>query len=250
MPRNLRVHIAPIGFEFRRVTEPLVRMQADKVYLLTLSPQDRAKEFYVQIKGELSLNYKHIRIEEVFIDIWDFYACVEEFREIILKEQIEGNHVYVNVSTGTKITAIAGMLSCMMWGGYPYYARTSYVTTREIEVPPTELVEEADILPVYDIKKPRPDILYVLSLLKENGGRLKKLRLIEKLESIGTIRLKDETKREFTESAKHSQLRAILDPMEIEWNYIKVEARGRRSEVFITEQGETALRIFGTQQKR
>lgn len=69
--------------------------------------------------------------------------------------------------------------------------------------------------------------------------------MIEKLEKLAVIRVRDERITELTDAAKHSQLRAILDPMESQWNYVKVEASGRRSEVSLTEQGEAPLRIFG-----
>lgn len=245
MSRNLRVHIAPVGFDFRRVTVPLIQMQADKVYLVTYSPDDNAKKFFGQVKKELAQNYEHIQVQEVFLDVWNLFDCLEKFRQIILKEK--GNHIYINVSTGTKITGIAGMLSCMLWGASPYYARVSYPSAKETEIPPTEYVEEPDILPVYEIKKPGHEILLVLSLLKANGGRMKKARLIEKLESLEIIRIRDETKTELSSAAKHSQLRAILDPMENEWGYVEVKASGRRSEVFLTEKGGTALQIFGVE---
>ncbi len=38
--------------------------------------------------------------------------------------------------------------------------------------------------------------------------------------------------------------------MESDWNYIRVEASGRRSEVFLTEQGRNALKIFGVIQNK
>lgn len=250
MSANLRIHIVPVGFEFRRVTEPLVRMQADKVYLVTYGKDDSARKFFLQIKKELGQNYKHIKVEEVFVDVWNLYDCIEEFREIVLEENKMGNHVYVNVSTGTKITSIAGMLSCMLWGAYPYYARVSYPSVKGIELPPTEHVEEPDLLPVYDVKRPKPELLLALSILKANRGRMRKVRLIEKLEAVGVIQLRDESKSALTKAAKHSQLRALIDPLEKEWKYIRVEAKGRRSEVIITEQGETALKIFGLQDQQ
>jgi predicted transcriptional regulator len=43
-----------------------------------------------------------------------------------------------------------------------------------------------------------------------------------------------------------SRLRAILDPLEKHWQFIEVRSRGRKSEVSLTEQGKTALRIFGS----
>lgn len=244
MSSNLRVHISPVGFEFRRVTEPLTRMQADKVYLVTYHQNDDAVKFFGQIKKEIAQNYKHIRVQEVFIDIWNLYECIEKFREIILKEK--GNHIYINVSTGTKITAIAGMLAAMLWKAIPYYAPVSYPSPKEIKTPSTEHVEDPDLLPVYDMIKPDKETMLILSLLELSGGKMKKSKLIEKLEEVGEIKIRDENVTKLTAAAKHSQLRAILDPMEKEWHFVNIEASGRRSEVTISEQGKTALKIFGT----
>jgi len=232
----------PVGFEILRVTEPLIRMQADKVYLVTYEKDDNAAKFYSQIKKELYQKYKHIRVVEVFVYLWDLRECIEKFREIILAE--EGNHVYINVSTGTKITSIAGMLSAMLWGAMPYYAPVHYTSPKSTDLP-TEQVSDSDFLPVYEIRKPNKEEMLVLSLLKTTGTKMRKSQLITKLEEAQIIRVKDENVRELTDTAKHSQLRAILDPMEKEWDFIKVESSGRRSEVSITEKGETALRFFG-----
>jgi CRISPR locus-related DNA-binding protein len=242
MSVNLRVHIAPVGFEFKRVTEALVRMQADKVYLVTLEKGDNAQEYLDKIRAELGRNYSHIRVEEVQAQIWDYFDCVEKFRSIINKEA--GNHVYINVSTGTKVTAMAGMLSCMLWNATPYYVRITYVKSSR-QTLPTEKIEDIIALPVYGINKPKPEYLTILGLLSSSGGKMKKAKIISELENIGIIKQKDETIKEFSDSAKHSQLRAILDPMEYDWKYVEVEASGRRSEVSITEQGRNALRIFG-----
>ncbi len=248
MAQNLRIHISPVGFEFRRVTEPLIRMQADKVYLVSYQKNDSGHQFLEMIKKELDNSYKHIKIMEVFVDIWDLYQCIEKFREIIHEEK--GNHIYFNVSTGTKITSIAGMLSCMLWDASPYYAKLDYLAReKKIDVP-SEHIGELESLPVYEINKPKFEVMLVLDMLKSADGKMKKSHLISKLEEKGIIRLKDETKKELTKSAKHSQLKAILDPMESDWNYIRVEASGRRSEVFLTEQGRNALKIFGVHQNK
>lgn len=241
MPSNLRIHIVPVGFEFQRVTQPLIDKQADKVYLVTFKKDDDAKGFFSKIKKELSQNYKHIQVEEVFLDIWDLYECIEEFRKIILRE--EGNHVYVNVSTGTKITAIAGMLSCMLWNATPYYAPISY-PDRESKSMPSEHVLDSKELPTYDIKKPERKYMHILELLKSNGGTMRKSKIISELEEMGMLRTTDQDRRELKGPAKHSQLRALLNPMEQDWKFVQVKASGRRSEVTITNQGKNALRIF------
>src|SRR6266568_10178 len=235
MEPSLRVHIAPVGYHFRRVTEPLIRMRADKVYLVSYRPDDNASEFFGRIKKHLSQSYKHILIEERFTDLWDLYACLGVFGEIIRKEL--GNQVFVNVSTGTKVTAIGGMLSCMFWGATPYYARVAYAQAEPAKIPATEQVDDPDLLPVYDVRKPRPEFLLVLRQLAKHGGKMRKAQLIQALVEARVIAVRDESKAELSRAAKHSQLRAILDPMRSEWKYIEIEARGRRSEVSLTDEG-------------
>ena len=240
MSADLRIHIAPVGFEFLRVTEPLRAMRADKVYLVSHEKNDIAAEYYEKIKHELTTRYSHIQIEEVFLDIWDLYACIEKFRRIILQE--EGNRVYVNVSTGTKITAIAGMLSCMMWDARPYYVPVSYIDRPKIR---TEHVREPMDLPVYAINKPKSESMLILGMLRDHGGRMRKSLIIKNLEKAGVIRGASRPDVQLSSPAKHSRLRSLLDPMERHWNMISVRTGGRRSEVSIERQGEAALRIFG-----
>ena len=76
---------------------------------------------------------------------------------------------------------------------------------------------------------------------------MRKRELIQELVKLKIIRPKEYKK--LTVAAKHSQLRAILNPLEKEWDYVKVEYSGRRSEVILTEQGKAALRIFGVPHK-
>lgn len=246
MSANLRVHIAPIGFEYRRVTKPLIDMRADKVYLIKHKNNDKAANFYTQIEKELAQRYKHIQIEDVLLDIWDLYECIGGFRKIILQE--EENQVYVNVSTGTKITAIAGMLSCMLWNAQPYYAPIFYVN-RTPMVNTSEHVSDPKTFPAYSINKPRSEFMQILDMLHRHGGTMKKYQIIEKLEEAEVIQKTDDKGVEFSASAKHSKLRSLLDPMMIEWKLISVKASGRKSEVSIEPQGETALKIFGSESK-
>ena len=243
LANNLRVHIVPVGFEHKRVTEPLIKKQADKVYFVTREVEDDASDYLKEIKKELQKNYKHIQFDVVYLDIWDFYACVKKFREIIQNEC--GNHVHINISTGTKITAIAGMLSCMLWDATPYYAHVSYENRKKIKFI-SEHIEGTDDLPIYEIIKPKKEYTLILSILQENKDTLRKYKIIKKLEELKIIRTVSEDGKDLSNTAKHSQLRALLDPM-LKLEYIHVKASGRKSEVTITEQGKNALKIFGDQ---
>ena len=62
-------------------------------------------------------------------------------------------------------------------------------------------------------------------------------------------------KQSFSEHAKHSQLRTILDPMDDKnashtgpdgrWKFIEIDGKGKRSRVKMTAQGSFALKMFG-----
>ena len=124
-----RVHIAPVGFEIDRVVEPLKRMEADKVYLFAekTDKAEKLKHFISEIekeldkRGEKRIDYeqKGWKLNEI-----ELYATLREYRKIIEKEA--GNEIFINVSTGSKIHAIAGMIASMIFkngtkGIMPYY---------------------------------------------------------------------------------------------------------------------------------
>lgn len=245
MASNLRVHIAPVGFDpAQRVTAPLLEYRADKVYLVSRSKKDSASDRMAEVRRILE-KHPHIEVNEVYVNIWDLFDCLEKFREIFTAEK--ENHVFVNVSTGSKVVAIAGMLSCMLWKGTPYYARLDYGKDGPSGTSDKRTVEGTDFMPVYQITMPSEESLAVLSIISNAGGKTSKKELIEKLQQ---IRLIQPSQASQTRSAPHSRLRAILDPLESHWHFIEVKSRGRRSEVLLTAQGKNALKIFGTGRKQ
>ena len=235
-----RVHISPIGFDVIRVTKPLTEMKADKAYLVSHSSDNNpTKKFVNKVKKELN-KCSHVEIIEVKTDIWDMNDCLKQFKEI--KDKEKNNDIFINISTGTKITAVAGMLTCMLWTANPYFVPIKYPDN--IELPSSDEVGESYMLPLCKINKPNQRILQILSLLYSNNNSMRKSELIDELQSLEIIKQNDADNREYTTPAKHSQLRALLNPMITEWHYVRVEHHGRRSEVHITEEGKNALRIF------
>lgn len=243
MDENLRIHIAAVGYDFVRVVDPLIKSKADKAYFI-LHEFDRGQsKFLNHIKKELKKKLPSIKTKEYYLDIWDLYSCIQKYKEIISKE--EGNHVLVNVSTGTKITAIAGMLACMSWNASPYYVKFIHPSESADKTIRREQVFDRDELPVFEINKPSSIHLEILDLIEKSGSKMKKKHLIKALEGI-VIPKNDEEGNELSIQAKHSRLRPILSSMEKDWRFVTVEARGGRSYVYLTEQGEQALKIFGS----
>ncbi len=240
MLTDLRVHIAPIGFdEPERVTKPLLDYKADKVFLIShLYDHPDAVQRLRSVRAALKKDLSSCNVQLKTTDIWDLFSCLQTYREIFLSET--DNHVMVNVSTGSKIIAIAGMLSCMLWNGRPYYAKLNY--SQQKEGKPTEVLGVQD-LPVYTIQRPSPESLRVISVISKNKGVITKKKLIERLQS-DEFGLIPDYGKDASPTAPHSKLRAILNPLE-EWSLIRVKSRGRRSEIVLTIQGEQALKIFG-----
>jgi len=240
---NLRIHITPVGFDpVERITRPLLEQRADRVYLVSRSKDDPASDIVKRVVAVLDKN-RSIEVKHVYAEIWDLFSCLEKYREIFAKEK--GNHVHVNVSTGSKIIAMAGMLSCMLWGGSPYYARLDYEDGGPTVGAEKRKVAGTDTLPVYQINMPLHESLQVLSFLDRAGGSMSKKKLIEQLQSpkVGMIPVYLPSQ---PKSAPHSRLRAILEPLQSHWHFIEVRSKGRSSQVLLTEQGKNALRIFGS----
>jgi len=109
---------------------------------------------------------------------------------------------------------------------------------------PDENVTSSVELPVYSINKPRPESILVLNLLSQVKGRkMKKSDLIDRLEEAGLI------DKELSIAAKHNKLKGLLNPISISGGLdnplVEVEYRGRQSNVILTTQGESTLKIFG-----
>ena len=243
MRSNLRVHIAPVGFHVNRVTEPIIQERADKVYLVTHHSRDRAAKYMEKIIKVLRKE-KLVSIEKVTTDIWDLFECLKCYKAIMQKEG-ETAQIYVNVSTGSKIVSIAGTLACMIWKGTPYYTHVDYDNTKKdpSDGLPDESIVSTTQLPVYSIDKPRTESLLILRALSNiKGGKMKKRMLIEYLENRGVI------DSELSAAAKHSKLKVLLAPMTVgslDNPLVEVEYKGRQSNIILTSQGESTLKIFG-----
>src|SRR5659263_198582 len=112
-----KVHIVPMGYEIDRIELPLKRIGADKVYLITA---EKETEMGLRYLEELDRRIKKIINAKDFqvlgCPIWDFQKLMSLICELVRKEKLGGNFVYINVSSGSKLSAIAGTLASLMYG--------------------------------------------------------------------------------------------------------------------------------------
>ena len=248
---HARIHIAPVGFEVERVTAPLEADRADRVYLLTRSERDAAAPFVEEVARRLEGAAWPVEVRVVRTDLWDVFHALSSLRAIFEAERRTDRNarevlpIRVNVSTGTKITAIAGTLACMLWNGSPYYAQVSKAwysgrTPRVGAV--TDVVERVEPVGVYELRAPAGELVEVLEALGRRGGTLRKRDLIREL---GLDRPGPDGAKAASPQAQHGRLRRRLEPLERRWGFVRSESPGPRARILLTEQGRLALALFG-----
>ena len=120
---NLRVHIAPVGFEIDRIVIPAVKMKADLVYLIADENISRDKSTKFQTQIIKLLKKKKIKSKIAYANRLQLFDIIRVVKEIILDHR--DDEFYVNVASGSKIHAIACMMACMSFDDRtnlkPYY---------------------------------------------------------------------------------------------------------------------------------
>jgi hypothetical protein len=245
--------VAAVGFEVERVIEPILAERADRAYLLTRSGDDAAQGFVQEVVRRLRSADRALDVVVVATDIWDVFGALGELRRIFEAEGRSDRKatdvvpLRVNVSTGTKITAIAGTLACMLWRGEPYYVQVSrsWYSDRMPKVRKVnDVVRRVDPVGVYELRAPARDLVELLEALERRGGAMRKRDLIREL-GLDAARPGDAAARPPTPQAQHSRLRHRLDPLEGRWGFVEADG-GARGRVRITPQGRLALALFGS----
>jgi len=241
---KLRVHIVPVGFEIDRVIEPLIQFKADRVWLIVEEniEQGDANYHYQEIKRKLKK--MKIDFDERRCQLRALFDLLNEYRIIIEKEQ--EHEIFINVSTGNKIEAIAGMMAAMIFHSDKVSVTPYYAVPENYEIKPKEKEQFTSgykgviQLPNYTIERPKPHLIAALKLIKENGISNKK-NLIELFMNQKLIVIEQ---KKFSESAKHSQLnKKFLDPLN-EKKFIEIIGKGRAARINISTDGENILKFL------
>ena len=249
---HARIHVAAVGFEVERVVEPILRERADRAYLLTKGEDDAARPFVDEVVRRLRAADRSLEVHVEATAIWDVFGSLGMFRRIFEEERRTDRRdgavvpIRVNVSTGTKITAIAGTLACMLWRGEPYYVQVSksWYSGRLPQVRAVnDVVARIDPVGIYELRAPSKELVEVLEALGRRGGALRKRDLIREL-GLDRPASAAEGTRPPTPQTQHSRLRRRLEPLEGRWGFVEA-APGGRGRVRLTEQGRLALGLFG-----
>jgi hypothetical protein len=260
---ELKVHIVPIGPEEDRAVLPLIRLRAEKVYLVVeKNPHPTLKRFKERIAQrigkEAGIRREDIITNEYYKDWNDFSGIVSKFSEIVQREQEAGNNVLINISSGSKFASIAGTLVALLYDAEAYYAQAEKYLRLEQTTPDTMGVTDVLSIPNYRIEKLDEKWVYALSILRDYPAGIKQRALADKLIEVdkkmnplkagkeALLRACEEkdSKKKLTDSAQNNILRReYLTPM-YERNLIEIRGQRRGALLSISDGGKTALDMF------
>lgn len=238
---NLRIHVAPIGFEIDRIVIPAIERRADKVWLLVDKNEKKAISFIKEVEGRLG--EKNIEVARETHDRGELFNIIKSIKNIIVRES--GNNIYVNLASGSKIQAIGGMMACMMFNGsknvYPLYveARTYRGSTKK---PISEGVKEIKEIPAYEIQIPEEKHIHALKIIMENKLRISKKDMAEIAEEKKLISVN--SKDNMSQARFASLDKNIIQPLQDKWKFIEVEKVGRTRWIKMTDNGKDAARFL------
>lgn len=248
-PVPRRVQVVPLGFEYARLKEPILEWRADVVVAVEYSESERAVPYVQRLLSELEANDR-IDLRLRACDIFDLYDTLGTLTGAI--SDFPDDDVYVNISAGSKITAVAGMIACMATDARPIYARPDYGPDAERipSEPLHEQVAETFALPRYPIDRPSDTLVHFLAYIdaettETESGRY---RGVSKKELIAFAREQGFAFVSDSEAETEKGYYRLLDTHVVgparEEGYLAVEKVGRRKYVSLTAGGENALEAF------
>ena len=121
---------------------------------------------------------------------------------------------------------------------HPYYAEPKSYHSYKGNEQQTVGVKEIHKLPTYQIRTPPTKLLTALEIIRK-AGRITKKELAEIADAKGLINIG--ARQENMDQARYASLdKNIIQPLEHDWNFIKVEKLGRNRYITLTEDGEHA----------
>jgi hypothetical protein len=231
-----RVHIMPVGFEEDRIFKTAQELKADQVVLI-VNRNDSEEERVHRDVAEAKLRELGYDPEIVDCDIFNLYESLGAIARVI--SRYEDEDVHVNVSTGSKVTAIAGMIAAMMSRANAYYVRAEKYKNEDVPRGIKDIFE----LPRYPIEKPDLQHILILEYLNESSRqKVTKSDLIDfaELQGLQFISNKDVSRK-----AKYRLLdNHIIEPL-LNDGYITISEEGRNRIVDISEEGANLIEAFG-----
>jgi hypothetical protein len=235
---NLRVHIAPVGYEIDRIVLPAKNLRADKVILLVHEnpSEDKATKFYEKISEQLEKLNIEVVIE--YHNRTALFQIIKTVKNLIIKES--GNIISVNLASGSKVQAIGCMMASMMFNDdknvNPFYVEAKEYLGFSGKAM-SKGIKNIEYIPTYEIQKPEDRHIQALKIVVDNGGKISKKDMAKKAVEKKLIIVNAENQNQATFASLDKNIISVL---ENRWGFVKVNKIGRTRWIEITEEGKHA----------
>ncbi len=260
-----QIHIVYNSRENARITEPLLIHQPHKVYYFTAIIRETGQKdvnlsYFEENCKLLEKTLPNLKIIPKELDYTNYLEIIQELSKIIKKEREENPHseIYINVSSGSKITAIASIEAGNLWDCNIYYVySTEYNPSIEGPEHKGEMIIKTPM--TFPIKKPKEIYIKILRLIhrlieerykdkkfdKNTPKFIYKKDLISKLfeRKLITLQKKNKNERKL-QASKYMKSQKYIDALKRELRYIKISNDKRNKKVFLTDFGKEVLEIF------
>lgn len=250
MKRHLRVHIVPLWREYDRIIGPIEEDRPDRVYLLDHDDQTVDRPSYQRDVVDRITAIVGTPPSIQCVDLFDMYDVMGAITTIA--DWHPDDVVRVNVTSGTKRTAIGATMACMD----EHTAAEPYVVDPEdrpngLDTPLTEGYAGATVLTTYKIDSPSPDQVAMLAIIDAHdtgAKRAKKKTLLTEaarydLEFMHGRVTGDPTHYEPTNGDYNVLDNRIMTTLERR-DYVEITRKGTRQYLELTEAGHQTLRAF------
>ena len=162
------VHIVPLGFEIDRAVKPFEGKEgfrANRVHLLSAIESDGTPEHFVD-RHRKYVEVVQSKLESFGIEVIihhtlliDILEVMKKVSSIILREKLEGNIVYLNMSAAGRLTSVGATLAAMVQGGRVYYVKASDYSSDEesMDTHGYSICDEVQIVFIENFKINLPD---------------------------------------------------------------------------------------------
>lgn len=135
LPKRI-THVVPVGFEEDRAVYGFINLSANRIYLLIDEKEgswgEEARRHAAAVKKRLNMMaFDGNNVIDVYFDPTDFESSKNVVIEILEKER-DASKVYLNISTSTKLCAVAFALAAIDYENALLY----YVVPEQYNLPP------------------------------------------------------------------------------------------------------------------
>jgi hypothetical protein len=260
-----QIHIVFNCEEDSRITKPIIENPPNKLYYFTAiirktNQRDVNMEFYKKNSSILKQKIPTLCIIPKEVDYTNFIEIIQEISKIIKDEREENQNceIFINVSTGSKMTAIASIEASKLWDCRVYYVFSSeYDPYGGGPMHKGELFIKEPL--TFPIKKPEEiyvkTVLIIEELINQKyskhsyDSKQRKFIYLKKL--IQTLSEKKIIELESKHNNPRKQMSALymkannfLKSLSKDLEFIAISDDKRNKKVFLTENGNNITKIF------